>query len=898
MRIIPIIALSFMILFLTMFIFLNYPAFSTISNDLPDNGSIINIIESFSKQKENLLQNYSNPDNSIGVNRTISQFADYYSKAFQLNYLSTWDLLENNSTIFIFSPLQGNNISFGDLIVNSQNIVPTFNLSAYLTFETNNLTNNGFLIKNHYINPNTNSGWIQYTQNDLMFNQLLSIHNNKLYNSIIVYNTSIPFDNRIASNILATLKYDTTKPYEDSQLGFSVNYPSDWIINKTNSEVQFTNPLGTNLISIGFADYRPKLTLSSLSNDFIKQINILNWTLHSASEVTLNSEKGFAMKLSSTNAEETMTVLYFLYDKKPYYVAYRSIDNKSSIENEPSFNEFLKSLLVMPSKNPLSYPAIKTGNTPVSFEIDKDKKLAYIANFHSNTVSIWDMKKNKIISNITVGIRPNDVVLSPIDNQLYVANLGEGTVSVIDTFTKKLIKTIPVEDRPARLSIDYDDLDRIIFVSSPANNSVTPISGESLRAFPPIPVGKDPWDIDINPFTNVLYVTANETALYTIKYTSYLSHNFDAKVSMINLSSYCSIPVVGVAVNHDTNKVYAGCTYVDPNNGTMFGKIVVMDGITNNVDREIKTLAFPEAIDIDPKTHNIIVTHFRSNNISIIDGQKYNSTVIPLSESSIVNYISIDPSNSVAYVIRSYSNSIAPINMSSGSMNLLAGVNFYISSENASKIFCGTISMNGDIKDKKPYGHGDFLMVENGTQLFCEPSNPTNFNHWSSTFFDGDTSQTSLDPFWSFLGKLGLFFGVNSDSNPIVKPVVAFNVTSFGDLTAHYNEVSAFTPADLDKFFYSFIVAAIIGPAMGWILTVLYSNRERKRQLKYLKAFIPIIDDIYIQNYKDQGKCLDLLEQQRKEIISLLQSGILNDVTFRLLNSRIGDYIRKVSLKK
>jgi hypothetical protein len=156
-----------------------------------------------------------------------------------------------------------------------------------------------------------------------------------------------------------------------------------------------------------------------------------------------------------------------------------------------------------------------------------------------------------------------------------------------------------------------------------------------------------------------------------------------------------------------------------------------------------------------------------------------------------------------------------------------------------------------------------------------------------------------MDPIGSYVIPWGSFIGINSDSSSIVKPgLVGFNVTSFGDLTAHYKEGSVFTPEDLDKFFYSFIVAAIIGPAMGWLLTILYSNRERKRQLRYLKAFIPIIDDIYIQNNMDQSKCLDLLEQQRKEIISLLQSGILNDVTFRLLNSRIGDYIRKVSLKK
>jgi hypothetical protein len=190
-------------------------------------------------------------------------------------------------------------------------------------------------------------------------------------------------------------------------------------------------------------------------------------------------------------------------------------------------------------------------------------------------------------------------------------------------------------------------------------------------------------------------------------------------------------------------------------------------------------------------------------------------------------------------------------------------------------------------------------MIANGTNLFCKPSDSSNFDYWSSsTFLEKEIPKASTDDVVSLFAKLGSFFGINSDSKAIAKPLIPLNVTSFGDLTAHYKEGGVFTTEDLDKFFYSFIVAAIIGPAMGWLLTVFYSNREKKRQLKYLRAFIPIIDDIYIHNNMDQGKCLDLLEQQRKEIISLLQSGILNDVTFRLLNSRIGDYIRKVSLKK
>ena len=61
---------------------------------------------------------------------------------------------------------------------------------------------------------------------------------------------------------------------------------------------------------------------------------------------------------------------------------------------------------------------------------------------------------------------------------------------------------------------------------------------------------------------------------------------------------------------------------------------------------------------------------------------------------------------------------------------------------------------------------------------------------------------------------------------------------------------------------------------------------------------MPLIDDIYIENNQNKEKCLELLERQRKEIIALLQEGILNDVTFRLLNARILEYIRKINANR
>ncbi len=59
---------------------------------------------------------------------------------------------------------------------------------------------------------------------------------------------------------------------------------------------------------------------------------------------------------------------------------------------------------------------------------------AFVANTDSNTISVIDTRVNKVIDNVTVGDQPGSIVLNPMTNRLYVANSDSNTVSVIDYF--------------------------------------------------------------------------------------------------------------------------------------------------------------------------------------------------------------------------------------------------------------------------------------------------------------------------------------------------------------------------------------------------------------------------------------------------------------------------------
>lgn len=93
----------------------------------------------------------------------------------------------------------------------------------------------------------------------------------------------------------------------------------------------------------------------------------------------------------------------------------------------------------------------------------------------------------------------------------------------------------------------------------------------------------------------------------------------------------------------------------------------------------------------------------------------------------------------------------------------------------------------------------------------------------------------------------------------------------------------------LAEFFYGFIAAAIIGPLVAWVLTIIYSRKEKKRNLIYLRTYIPLIDDILKQYIGDRELGIKLLNQKRSEITTLLQAGIINVETYRLLSEHITD---------
>jgi len=81
--------------------------------------------------------------------------------------------------------------------------------------------------------------------------------------------------------------------------------------------------------------------------------------------------------------------------------------------------------------------------SPERFVVTRDGSRLYAANEDAGTATVTDIRKNKVISSLIVGIEPEGVALSPDGRWVYVTAETSNTVSVIETTRWSLNRSPP-----------------------------------------------------------------------------------------------------------------------------------------------------------------------------------------------------------------------------------------------------------------------------------------------------------------------------------------------------------------------------------------------------------------------------------------------------------------------
>jgi len=171
--------------------------------------------------------------------------------------------------------------------------------------------------------------------------------------------------------------------------------------------------------------------------------------------------------------------------------------------------------------NSMFLRSVPTGGGAFGLAVDRNLNRVYVGNRDADTVSIIDAATMAKIMDVFPGPpqnHPYGLAFNPITNRLYVS------YSVFDSVLKLAI----YHASPAGLTrLDTRDLanggsdapgvlginptTNHLFVPNSASHTVSVISGFSNNGLATLPLGLDPFGVDVNPLTNRAYITARGT---------------------------------------------------------------------------------------------------------------------------------------------------------------------------------------------------------------------------------------------------------------------------------------------------------------------------------------------------------------------------------------------------
>ena len=109
-------------------------------------------------------------------------------------------------------------------------------------------------------------------------------------------------------------------------------------------------------------------------------------------------------------------------------------------------NVYTDSVSVINTSN-WSQSKIKVGDHPYCAVPSSDNKTLYVTNTLDDTVSVIDLKTQKTLATVEVGMTPEGISFDAASNRVVIASWGDNNVSVIDAKTNKLISKIKTGDK-------------------------------------------------------------------------------------------------------------------------------------------------------------------------------------------------------------------------------------------------------------------------------------------------------------------------------------------------------------------------------------------------------------------------------------------------------------------
>ncbi|MFI9744758.1 YncE family protein [Streptomyces sp. NPDC052494] len=123
--------------------------------------------------------------------------------------------------------------------------------------------------------------------------------------------------------------------------------------------------------------------------------------------------------------------------------------------------------------------------------VDPVGRTGYVANLAAGTVSVVDLREQKVTGTVAVDGNPKALAYDPGTATLYAARTGASSVAVVDPAKGEVTETITTGERPAALALDPEEHT----LYTVAGGAVT----QTVRKAPPEPTTPEPTPTDPPP---------------------------------------------------------------------------------------------------------------------------------------------------------------------------------------------------------------------------------------------------------------------------------------------------------------------------------------------------------------------------------------------------------------
>ncbi|MPZ05429.1 MAG: beta-propeller fold lactonase family protein [Nitrososphaeraceae archaeon] len=545
-------------------------------------------------------------------------------------------------------------------------------------------------------------------------------------------------------------------------------------------------------------------------------------------------------------------------------ISSNSISVPGSINNTLENQEINNSISRMssPSSSPSSAAlssslesGINVNTYPVGITVNPSTKKVYVANEFSNTVSVVDIPSLKVEKSIGVENFPYAVDSNTLNNRVYVTNRGSNSVSVIDGSTDSILYNISVEQSPVGIAVNPTA--NWIYVSNLDSRSISVIDGITNTVQDTIRLSREgkaglPYGIAVNPLTNRIYVT---------DLGSNSVHVIDGSSNKMVSNIQVGLKPVSIAVDVRSNTLYVANHDSD--------NISVIDGSTNQLIKNIPAAGDkPVGISLNSISNKLYVSNIGSETVTVLDVSESgnykvlkNITVNPSTRSVygektsvremqanldfplIASFVAFDPTDNLAYLTNTASNTISVIDGETDSVAVR--ITFDAIPPEAGDIECNGI--------KRLSGN-------------------------STLYNKGELLQCAAIPERGYI--LGSWSGLANDlsSNPLT-----LETSEFGTLTAN------FKPA-LSPEAYVFMIGGVVGASsvfLGWY----YKYGQRR----YINRYMTRIQTTYDTLHEvEKEQCIIQLRSIKRELLYLFKKGSLSDSHYNILDKRASDYIESI----